>query len=90
MFETLYSAEGSSNRGELAGVSEWDGGSARAFGSSVSLYERHPVTSVPAGEPIADCFAIVCRQVCSYVYPKSYKLLIKNICGKWYSTIIHQ
>jgi hypothetical protein len=26
------------------------------------LYERHPITGVAAGEPIADCFAIVARQ----------------------------
>lgn len=43
-------------------MSNWDGGTSFAYGCSASLYEKHPVTTVPAGEPIADCFAIVCRQ----------------------------
>lgn len=34
----------------------------RAYGKSLTLYERHPVTGIPAGEPIADCFALVARQ----------------------------
>lgn len=34
----------------------------RAYGSSTTLYELHPVTKVNAGEPIADCFAVAARQ----------------------------
>lgn len=47
---------------DIAGVSDWGLGSTRAFGCSTTLYERHPLTNVPAGEPIADCFAIVTRR----------------------------
>ncbi|XP_014245938.1 PP2C-like domain-containing protein CG9801 [Cimex lectularius] len=51
------------NCGEpVAGVINWELPTASAYGKSVSLYERHPVTGVPAGEPIADCFAIVARR----------------------------
>lgn len=48
---------------EVAGVTEWCGaGVSRAYGRSTSLYERHPGTGVPAGEPVADCFAVVARR----------------------------
>lgn len=33
-----------------------------AFGSSVSLYERNPLTGVPAGNPIADVYAVCARE----------------------------
>lgn len=33
-----------------------------AFGSSVSLYERNPHTGVPAGNPIADVYAVCARE----------------------------
>uniref|UniRef100_A0A0A9W8C6 PP2C-like domain-containing protein CG9801 n=1 Tax=Lygus hesperus TaxID=30085 RepID=A0A0A9W8C6_LYGHE len=46
----------------VAGVVDWDKPTPTAYGKSVSLYERHPVTGVPAGEPIADCFAVVARE----------------------------
>lgn len=47
---------------EIAGVSEWSSGNSRAYGASMTLYEMHPLTRVHAGEPIADCFAIVSRK----------------------------
>lgn len=34
----------------------------RAFGLSTSLYERHPITGMSAGLPIADVFAIIARE----------------------------
>uniref|UniRef100_A0A224XBK7 Putative serine/threonine protein phosphatase signal transduction mechanism n=1 Tax=Panstrongylus lignarius TaxID=156445 RepID=A0A224XBK7_9HEMI len=46
----------------IAGVSDWESPTSNAYGRSVSLYEKHPVTGVPAGEPIADCFAVVSRK----------------------------
>lgn len=46
----------------IAGVSNWESPTSNAYGRSVSLYEKHPVTGVPAGEPIADCFAVVSRK----------------------------
>ncbi|KAF0291171.1 PP2C-like domain-containing protein [Amphibalanus amphitrite] len=46
---------------EIAGTVNWNRPHPRAFGSSVSLYECHPVTGVHAGEPIADAFGVVCR-----------------------------
>uniref|UniRef100_A0A1B6KM56 PPM-type phosphatase domain-containing protein n=1 Tax=Graphocephala atropunctata TaxID=36148 RepID=A0A1B6KM56_9HEMI len=60
--ERVLSKPEGSSAGDVAGVSNWEGGTSWAYGCSTSLYERHPVTSVPAGEPIADCFAIVSRQ----------------------------
>ena len=47
---------------EIAGVLNWNTPHNRAYGSSTTLYELHPVTKINAGEPIADCFAIVARQ----------------------------
>ncbi|XP_075229821.1 PP2C-like domain-containing protein CG9801 [Lycorma delicatula] len=47
---------------EIAGVSDWGSGTSEAFGCSTTLYERHPLTGIPAGEPIADSFAIVTRR----------------------------
>jgi hypothetical protein len=47
---------------EIAGVLNWNNPHTRAYGSSTTLYELHPVTKVNAGEPIADCFAIAARQ----------------------------
>lgn len=38
----------------------WD--EQRAIGVSTSLYEKHPVTGMSAGSPIADVFAIIARQ----------------------------
>ncbi|XP_014278663.1 PP2C-like domain-containing protein CG9801 [Halyomorpha halys] len=46
----------------VAGILNWDCPTPRAYGKSLTLYERHPVTGIPAGEPIADCFALVARQ----------------------------
>lgn len=34
----------------------------RAYGLSTTLYEKHPVTGVHAGTPIADVFGIIARQ----------------------------
>jgi hypothetical protein len=38
----------------------WD--EQRAFGLSTSLYEKHPVTGLSAGHPIADVFGIIARE----------------------------
>jgi hypothetical protein len=38
----------------------WD--EQRAFGMSTSLYEKHPVTGLSAGHPIADVFGIIARE----------------------------
>uniref|UniRef100_A0A915M8V8 PPM-type phosphatase domain-containing protein n=1 Tax=Meloidogyne javanica TaxID=6303 RepID=A0A915M8V8_MELJA len=40
--------------------SSWDEN--RALGLSTSLYERHPVSGLPAGHPIADVFGIIARE----------------------------
>uniref|UniRef100_A0AC35TKY6 PPM-type phosphatase domain-containing protein n=1 Tax=Rhabditophanes sp. KR3021 TaxID=114890 RepID=A0AC35TKY6_9BILA len=34
----------------------------KAYGGSVSLYEKHPITGVNAGNPIADVFGIIARE----------------------------
>jgi hypothetical protein len=34
----------------------------KALGVSTSLYERHPVSGLPAGHPIADVFGIIARE----------------------------
>lgn len=47
---------------EIAGVTNWKKPHNRAYGASTTLYEVHPVTKMNAGEPIADCFAIVARK----------------------------
>lgn len=47
---------------EIAGVMNWKNPHDRVYGSSTTLYELDPVTKVNAGEPIADCFAVVARQ----------------------------
>jgi len=46
---------------EVAGVLNWSRPHCRAYGAATTLYERHPVTKQHAGNPIADCFAIVAR-----------------------------
>ncbi|KAL3090402.1 hypothetical protein niasHS_006854 [Heterodera schachtii] len=38
----------------------WD--EAKAYGLSTSLYEKHPVTGLSAGHPIADVFGIIARE----------------------------
>jgi len=45
----------------VAGVLNWCRPNCRAFGAATTLYERHPITKQHAGNPIADCFAIVAR-----------------------------
>ncbi len=47
---------------EIAGVLNWKNPHNRAFGSSTTLYELNPLTKINAGEPIADCFAVVARK----------------------------
>jgi hypothetical protein len=39
-----------------------DPDSERSFGVSMSLYEKHPVTGLQAGNPIADVFGVLARQ----------------------------
>jgi hypothetical protein len=42
---------------------DWeDSDQERSFGVSVSLYEKHPVTGLHAGMPVADVFALLARQ----------------------------
>jgi hypothetical protein len=42
---------------------DWtNGDEARAYGLSMSLYEKHPITGVNAGTPIADVFGIIARE----------------------------
>lgn len=55
-------ADGNTSGKDVAGVGEWGIGTARAYGCSTTLYEKHPLTGITAGEPIADCFAIVSRR----------------------------
>jgi len=44
------------------GVQNWNRPNNAATGKSVTLYERHPYTAVPAGSPVADTFAVVARK----------------------------
>ena len=46
----------------IAGIRYWNRPNSAAFGLSDTLYERHPLTGIPAGSPIADTFAIVARK----------------------------
>ncbi|KAI6183845.1 Protein phosphatase 2C (PP2C)-like domain-containing protein [Aphelenchoides bicaudatus] len=42
---------------------DWqDSDSERAYGLSISLYEKHPITGLHAGMPVADVFAVLSRQ----------------------------
>jgi len=45
----------------MAGITDWKRPSGIAYGAATSLYERHPLTEVVAGNPVADAFAIVAR-----------------------------
>ncbi|KAK8749208.1 hypothetical protein OTU49_015732 [Cherax quadricarinatus] len=47
---------------EIAGLVNWNRPHKRAYGLSTTLYERHPVTSERAGNPIADAFGVVARE----------------------------
>lgn len=47
---------------EIAGVQHWKHPHNRVFGASTTLYELNPLTKINAGEPIADCFAVVARR----------------------------
>ena len=46
----------------IAGIKNWNKPNSAATGQSVTLYERHPHTAEPAGNPIADTFAVVARK----------------------------
>ena len=46
----------------IAGIRYWNRPNSAAFGLSDTLYERHPLTGIAAGSPIADTFAIVARK----------------------------
>lgn len=52
----------SSEPEEIAGVLNWFHPHPDAFGVATTLYEKHPITQENAGDPIADCFAIVARE----------------------------
>lgn len=47
---------------EVAGIRDWSLPHRRAYGAATTLYELHPLTHENAGNPIADCFAIVARK----------------------------
>ncbi|XP_071528608.1 uncharacterized protein [Panulirus ornatus] len=47
---------------EIAGLVNWNRPHRRAYGLSTTLYERHPITSERAGNPIADAFGVVARE----------------------------
>lgn len=47
---------------EIAGIQNWCSPHRRAFGAATTLYELHPLTGENAGNPIADCFAVVARK----------------------------
>ncbi|KAG7167580.1 PP2C-like domain-containing protein, partial [Homarus americanus] len=51
-----------SEKEEIAGLLNWNRPHKRAYGLSTTLYERHPVTSERAGNPIADAFGVVARE----------------------------
>ena len=40
----------------------WSQPHKKAYGAATTLYELHPLTGENAGNPIADCFAIVARK----------------------------
>ena len=46
----------------IAGIRYWNRPNSAAFGLSDTLYERHPLTGLAAGSPIADTFAVVARK----------------------------
>nr|CAD7400367.1 unnamed protein product [Timema cristinae] len=60
--ESAHSAGSGPRLGEIAGVSDWSHTHQRAYGAATTLYERHPLTQENAGNPIADCFAVVARR----------------------------
>nr|CAD7204261.1 unnamed protein product [Timema douglasi] len=60
--ESAHSAGSGPRLGEIAGVSDWSRTHQRAYGAATTLYERHPLTQENAGNPIADCFAVVARR----------------------------
>ena len=54
------------NTDPIASVSNWNNSNDDAYGISISLYERNPVTGENTGNPIADCFGLVARgDVCA-------------------------
>lgn len=61
-FVNLFLDEEHERNVEVAGVLNWKNPHNRAYGSSTTLYELHPLTKINAGEPIADCFAVVARE----------------------------
>ena len=46
----------------IAGIRYWNRPNSAAFGLSDTLYEKHPLTGIAAGSPIADTFAVVARK----------------------------
>ena len=46
----------------IAGIRYWNRPNSSAFGLSETLYEKHPLTGIAAGSPIADTFAVVARK----------------------------
>ncbi|XP_034255002.1 PP2C-like domain-containing protein CG9801 [Thrips palmi] len=47
---------------EVAGVRDWTQPHRGAYGAATTLYELHPLSGINAGNPIADCFAVVARK----------------------------
>ncbi|XP_063229906.1 PP2C-like domain-containing protein CG9801 [Bacillus rossius redtenbacheri] len=60
--DSAHSAGAGPRAEEIAGVSNWGRPHARAYGAATTLYERNPLTGENAGDPIADCFAVVARE----------------------------
>lgn len=48
----------------IANVTHWNmpPGADHGFGTSISLYEKNPITNEHAGSPIADCYGMVARK----------------------------
>ncbi|KAI6172365.1 Protein phosphatase 2C (PP2C)-like domain-containing protein [Aphelenchoides besseyi] len=61
--ESLGFCNGDLEPSSLIDRLDWnDAEEERAFGISISLYEKHPISGLQAGLPIADVFAVLARQ----------------------------
>ncbi|XP_066996782.2 PP2C-like domain-containing protein CG9801 [Anabrus simplex] len=56
------SLSATSKHEEIAGIPDWYCPHTDAYGAATTLYEKHPITNENAGNPIADCFAVVARE----------------------------
>lgn len=48
----------------IADVSHWNAPTSgdHGYGIAISLYEQNPITNIHAGDPIADCYALIARR----------------------------